>query len=240
MDADKIERDNLLGEDTWELFQTIEDSFGIELGDYQAYLGMTVRELAEQVSKKANYPDREACLSAASFYKLRRAFSTLFDIPRTSIRPATPLSQLLPWKRRKADWKLLQENLGLILPDLAFPGWVFFLYVISPAACLLCLRTYLAFPLHTSMIAWGSITLIFPALWALSPLARAFRRGTETFGDLAKVVLARNYSTFAKRYGSRSEIDVLSALQQLIACEMSMTVDEIPSYTIIPQGLNIY
>jgi hypothetical protein len=34
LDADeKIEPDPILGEDTWELFETVEHSFGVHLGD---------------------------------------------------------------------------------------------------------------------------------------------------------------------------------------------------------------
>jgi hypothetical protein len=66
LDAD-VKPNPLLGEDTWELFEVIEDSFGVDLGDYSAVCGMTVSELAEVVSKKANYPAAEKCLSAVAF-----------------------------------------------------------------------------------------------------------------------------------------------------------------------------
>jgi hypothetical protein len=74
----------------------------------------------------------------------------------------------------------------------------------------------------------------------MSPFARGLPLDCETIGDLTKVILARNYGVFAKQHCGSSEDDVLSALQQLIATETCRSVDEIPPYTLIPQGLNIY
>jgi hypothetical protein len=45
LDAD-IKPDSVLGEDTWELFEAIECSFGIDLGDYRSHCGRTIRDLA--------------------------------------------------------------------------------------------------------------------------------------------------------------------------------------------------
>jgi hypothetical protein len=244
LDADvKFEREQELadvGEDTWELFETIEDSFGVDLGDYRSLCGLTITEIAREVSKKADYPDRERCLSAVVFYRLRRSFEKLFNTPRTAIRPATPLGNLLPWKNRRAQWKMLQEDLGLALPGLVFPGWALSLSIVCPAALLISLRAFCGFPLDIFAIFIYSILLIIPTAKALLPFARILPSGSETFGGLAKVVLARNYAAFAKQHGSSSESDVLSALQQLIATEMVRGLEEIPPYTIIPQGLNIY
>jgi hypothetical protein len=240
LDADEMERDSLLGEDTWELFETIEDSFGVDLGDYRALLGMTVRELAEEISKRVDYPDRERCLSAVAFYKLRRTFEVQFDIPRATIRPATPVGDLLPWKSRKQRWRILQENLGLTVPGLAFPSWVFYPSLMAPAALLISLRLFWGFPLNAILIFWGSFLLIIPSVFVFSPFARKLPPGSETFGGLAKIVLARNYAAFAKQHGRLSENDVLPALRQLIATQTFQDIENVPTYTLIPQGLNIY
>ena len=72
LDAD-VQRDPVLGEDTCELFEAIEDSFGVNLGDYSAICGMTVRELADVVYQKAAYPTQDRCLSAVAFYRIRRS-----------------------------------------------------------------------------------------------------------------------------------------------------------------------
>ena len=55
-----------------------------------------------------------------------------------------------------------------------------------------------------------------------------------------KVVLARNYATFASQYGSSCDGGVLNALRQLIAGQLAMDPEEISPDTRIPHDLNIY
>ncbi len=74
LDADLMERRNVVGEDTWELFATIEDSFGVSFPNYEPLLGKTVQELADCIAKESSYPKADRCLSSVAFYRLRRAF----------------------------------------------------------------------------------------------------------------------------------------------------------------------
>jgi len=246
LDAD-VKQDPVLGEDTWELFEVIEDSFGVDLGDFSALCGKTVSELAEVVSKKANYPTPQKCLSAVAFYRLRSAFGTLFGIPRTTIRPATRLSDLLSGKVRRARWMMLQEHLGLTLPALRFPGWVLWLSLISPPALLISLRAFVGLRLSAGWIVGGSSVLILltfariiPAVDARIPPARIIPEGCETFGGLVKAVLARNYAVFASQGAGSSEGDVLKALRQLAAMQLGMDVGKVSLESRIPQDLDIY
>jgi hypothetical protein len=246
LDAD-VKPDPLLGEDTWELFEVIEDSFGVDLGDYSAVCGMTVSELAEVVSKKANYPAAEKCLSAVAFYRLRRAFGTLFGIPRATIRPATCVSNLLPGKLRRARWMMLQEHLGLTFPALRFPGWALWLSLVSPPALLISLRLFMGLRLSAGWIVGGSSVLILltfariiPAVDARIPLARIIPEECETFSGLVKVVLARNYAAFASQGAGSCEGDVLKALRQLAATQLGMGFEKISPEARIPQDLDIY
>ena len=62
LDAD-IKRDPVLGEDTWDLFETIECSFGIDLGDYRSHCGRTIRDLAADVERIAKYPNADKRLT---------------------------------------------------------------------------------------------------------------------------------------------------------------------------------
>ena len=41
---------NEVGEDTWELFESIEQSFGVDLGDYYNLAGEQVVEIGRQIS----------------------------------------------------------------------------------------------------------------------------------------------------------------------------------------------
>jgi len=103
LDAD-IKPDPVLGEDTWDLFETIESSFGIDFGDYRSYCGKTIRELAAEIEALAKYPSADKCLTAVAFYRLRRVLQQ-FGFSRSTIRPVTPLRTLLPWKNRRKRWQ---------------------------------------------------------------------------------------------------------------------------------------
>jgi len=242
--AGKTEFDPVLGEDTWELFEAIEDSFGVDLGDYHKICGMTVRELAEIISKKANYPTKETCLSAVAFYRLRRAFESLFGIPRTAIRPATSVGDLLPWDNRTTRWQMLQEHLGLTLPQLQFPGWLLLLPLVTSAVLLVSFRTFLGVRLSAIWIfnilfALYLVTFvsIIPAVDERFALSRVLPRTCETFGGLVTVVSAHNYAALG---GSSGENDVLKAIRQLISMQLGIDLEEISPETRIPHDLNIY
>lgn len=246
LDAD-IKQDPVLGEDTWELFELIEDSFGVDFGDYYALYGITVRELAEVIDKKANYPTEEKCLSSVVFYKLRRTLGELFGIPRTAIRPSTSVSELLPWRYRSARWKMLQEHLGLTFPSLYFPVWFLLLSLIGPPALFVTLLKFWRPQLGTIWMINGSLLLIFltfmyivPAIDKRFHLSRILPKGCETFGGLVKIVLARNFDIFASQNGSSGAAGILMSLSQLIAAQVSFDIEKISSETRIPQDLNIY
>lgn len=137
-----VQQDPVLGEDTWELFEAIESSFAVDLGDYREMCGKTVKELAELINKKADYPAGDKCLSSVAFYRVRRAFETLYSIPRKAIRPATPVSDLLPLEHRSTKWPMLEEHLGLTVPELNYPNWILWLSLLAPPALLISLRTF--------------------------------------------------------------------------------------------------
>jgi hypothetical protein len=231
---------SVIGEDTWELFEVIEESFGVKLGNYFELAGITVGRLAERIDMRTAYPPFDGCLSSAVFYQLRRAFKSVGDVPRTAVRPGTPLRTILPWRSRRADWNTLEMQLGLTLPQLTFPSWLTLLCLVSPAACLISDRLFLGAWFSWFEVALGSFALTVPVFAACIPLARSFPTNCDTIADLAKLVLARNFVVFATKFGSPSAKDVLSSLRLLVATETGRGLDEISSETRIPTDLNIY
>lgn len=228
-----------LGEDTWELFEAIEESFGVDLGDYGLLCGKTVQELAKEIGDKAQYPTAEKCLSMASFFKLRRVLETQFGIPRADIRPATLLQEILPWKRRRTSWKEIEDELGMDLPKLSYPGWALFWSLAGPAILLVSLRKFAHVRLSVPTILIWSFALIIPTIELLEFFARDLPRDAETVGGLAKQILSSNYTAFALDGGS-SENEVLTALQQLVASRVAIPAEGVSPDTRIPQDLNIY
>jgi hypothetical protein len=238
LDAD-ITPDPVLGEDTWDLFEAIEGSFGIDLGDYRSHCGRTIRDLAVVVEKLANYPNADKCSTAVAFYKLRRAFRQ-FGFARATIRPATSVCKLMPWRNRRTRWQQLRDQLGLAMPGLVYPRWALLLALFAPATVLISVRAIFGLPLSATSILVFSVLLLIPSFIASIPLARTLPPGTETCGGLAEIILARNYAAFASQDGSSRVNDVLWALRQLVATEMVMRIEEVPPDTRIPHDLNIY
>jgi hypothetical protein len=139
------------------------------------------------------------------------------------------------------------EHLGLTLPRLQFPGWLVLVALVIPPTLLVYLRAFWGVRLSAILIFDISCALylvtfvsIIPAIDERFPLSRILPRACETFGGLTKVVLARNYATFASQYGSSCDSGVLTAVRQLTASQLSMDLGEISPDTRIPHDLNIY
>jgi hypothetical protein len=238
LDSD-IKPDSVLGEDTSELFEAIECSFGIDLGDYRSHCGRTIRELAADVERIAKYPPADKCLTAVAFYRLRRALQQ-FGFPRSTVRPATPVRKLLPWRNRRMRWQQTGDQLGLELPGLLYPRWALLLALFGPATILVCMRAFWGIPLSVPSILCLSFLFVIPAMFASIRFARTLPPGSDTCGGLAEVILARNYTAIATENGSKRGAEVLWALRQLVAAEMVMNIQQVSPDARIPQDLNIY
>jgi hypothetical protein len=232
-----LREEDALGEDTSELLATIEESFGIRFPDYREVVGKSVQELAAYISDASQHLRAEDCLSAIMFYRLRRAFCDLFGTPRAVIRPGTPIAVLLPWRSRRARWHRLQRHLDLTLPKLTYPLWLVGVSLVAAVSSCIGLETILG--LGFVGIAIGSFVLWICALLGLFPLARNFPRSCETCGDLVRLVLARNYSSFASQYGGSSVNEIVGLLRQLMAAELGIGLSEITPDTRIHGYLGI-
>src|SRR6201996_4974855 len=104
LDAQDLQGSNEVGEDTWELFESIEQSFGVDLGDYHDLAGISIMELSQRINGLAKYPVEDSCLSLVAFNRLRRAFQNVTETPRSSVRPTTQIQDLLPWRTRHLQW----------------------------------------------------------------------------------------------------------------------------------------
>lgn len=241
LDAQDLHVSNEIGEDTWELFEAIEQSFGVDLGNYHDLAGISILELSQRIDDLAKYPVESSCLSSVAFNRLRHAFHSAAEIPRSPVRPSTQIHDLLPWRTRHLQWASLQSELGLELPRLNLPSWLLLLCLILPASLLVYAGIFMGLRISGGIIAIGSIVLTLLALRAamLYP-ARAIPANLQTVGDLAKAVIARNYKSFASAHGSSPERSVFPALRLLIAMQTCINIEKLFPETRIPSGLNIY
>jgi len=242
----KLERLGLVGEDTFDLLSTIQDSFGVTFIEDDLVRAVDIQSLANCLHKKLNRPLSEKCLSAVVFYKLRRTFISAFDTPRTEITPKMSLVKLLPWKGRKKNWRGIQDHLKYELPVLAWPPWLLALSIALVGLCLTlpALRWNHLASRAGSMAAIltlvAALDLWVLALVLLSPLARQFPKGCETFADLVELTLAHNYRTISSEHGMSPERELIDVLRQLIAVQTGLDIQKVSPETRFPEGLNIY
>jgi hypothetical protein len=246
LEADGIQRLEQFGEDTHDLLRVIQASFGIEFTTDDLVRTKTIGELGGCICGKLKHPVSEQCLSAVVFYRLRRAFIDLFDTPRALIKPDKPLLELMPWTDRRKRWRGVQKQLGLVLPDLRWPRWLLCSSLVIAGSVSALIVHGLAQTMSNYGIGLGLPVVVIGVLtWALmlkllSPLARAFPRSCEAFGDLVQLALARGYAAIASQRGGASEREVLLALRRLIAAEIGTDVNKVRPETYFPEGLNIY
>lgn len=244
LESDKVQRLRLFGEDGCELVSTIEQSFGMKFSEDELVQATTIGTLAHLVFAKLEHPVSPQCLSAVMFYKLRRAFIELFEIPRAKIAPAKSLYELMPWTTRKKQWRSLQDDLNYVLPQLTWPLWLLAFGLLLAGATLYflfglkMLKTLGAASTLVGVIGFISVFVLVAVI--LNPLGRGFPRSCETFGDLVKLALAHNYGKMAARHGMSSEKEVVQSLLQLVTAETAADVEKPSPDTLFPEGLHIY
>ena len=238
LDADKIQDLERFGEDGCSLVRLIEESFDIQFTADDLIEATTVGKLKGCISKKLR-GEPERCLTAIVFYRLRRILVDLLFIPRADIRPNTKLERLFSWSQRVSQWKALGTQSELVLPRLAHPGWlVGAVLLISVATSWFFARSFGEIPAALATL-FGWIFSFVCLLWLTRPIARAFPKSCSTFGELAKVTVARNHAMLSSEAARCSSGELFFVLRQLIAVEIGCDVDDIREETSFPEGLKI-
>lgn len=200
--------------------------------------------MAEIIFKNLKHPASPQCLSAITFYRLRRTFMELFGTPRVKMSTATSLYELMPWKARRKQWRSIEDYLNYVLPRLKWPVWLLGIALVftgSTLYFLFSLKLLRAIGSASVLVGIvGFIALLVPVCLALNPLAREFPRGCVTLGDLTKLVLARNYGKLAARHGMSSQKEIIHSLLVLVAEETATDIVKLSSDTHFPEDLGIY
>lgn len=243
LEGDKQLRLESFGEDTCELVNTIEHSFGIKFTHDELIQAKTLGVMAQTIYSKSEQPVGPQCLSAITFYKLRRAFVELFGARRAEISPKTSLYVLMPWRTRTKQWRGIQNRLNYALPHLNWPLWlVGFALLVTGSILYVLFNFKVVWTMAAASVLVGIvgfISVLALVCMVLSPLAREFPRGCVTFGDLTKLVLARNYGGIAAKDGRSSENELTQALLQLVAAETAGDLGKLSPDTAFPEGLGI-
>lgn len=242
-----------MGLDTVELVMEVEEAFGISISDTDAEKIQTVGQLHDHVMERLQAKPgcerplyltaaRGPCLTAVTFYKLRRCFARS-SVNRGKLRPSAALDEILPTDDRLQVWRRLADELQLALPRLVRAAWIVHTLAVV-AAMTAALAMYSAAQVHGlgTGLGVGFVTLIGTSLllaMVTAPLASYPAPEFATLGGLTRVVLAGNYVSIMRQAREHpistadgSNIDhnpdeVFDVLRTIIMQQLGVTADEI-------------
>lgn len=226
-----------MGLDTVELVMEVEESFGISLPDDRASKIRTVGDLYAAVLDltRAGKRNRDACLSAATFYSLRRHL--LRHVPDVSaLRPSASVDASLPRVRRRVLWARLADEMDLRFPALQRSPQT------SRLVCLILVAATLGVPaLFLTLGAplglagvMALLTFIAMALMlALLTLPAAIYPDPSwaTYRGLVTCLVAMNYTDLAQRHDLWSATEVWNVLQQIIVEQLGVSPEDVTPNT---------
>jgi acyl carrier protein len=218
-----------MGLDALELVIEAEECFGIKITDEEASEIITVGDLYECVMSRLPAVESRRCLSAATFYRLRRGLIAGFGGERGSIRPSSSMDQIVPERGRRAAWRDLAGGLGWRLPELARPAWMraagwglTLAWLIAMAAASWCLdgiATAVAF-------LWGLI-LIVAAYKVTTPFATRFEPKVMTVRGTVEACLQSNYGLIVEHEDAWNRREVWVILRDLIVEQLGVKLEQV-------------
>lgn len=106
-----------MGLESVELAMAIEEEFGLEIKEDDAFYLTTVGAVFDYLRSKLTKIQPEDCLTQKVFYKLRRALIENYGLQRHMISPDTVLSNLISRKEIEEGWPYLQMFIELRTPS---------------------------------------------------------------------------------------------------------------------------
>jgi hypothetical protein len=197
--------------DDLDILEAVEKAFDIQFDDSEVERCETVGDLYALVLRR--FPDvgdrGQACLTAASFYAIRRVISEFqADL---SLRPETRLEAIAGSMNVRELWKLLESRSELRLPP-ARIGWT----PVGPLVELLQqLPKWASIPVGVLLCPIAVVAAI-PSVLLTAPFIRQTPWRVDTLGELAREVGALNIGQLSRNYESYRHSDMWAALVSII------------------------
>lgn len=214
-----------------ELVMEIEEAFALKIPDRSASQMVTVGDVYEFILANTVVPPTAAvCLSAVTFYRLRRAARALGQQER--LRPRDETKQWLPARQRRSFWASLANRAQLKLPPLRRPPWL--VTICGGIGILLAgfagLLTYLSS--GNPILAFCAIIVAAAGLWFLLarltlPFAVHPAPGFQTLRGLAETTMGLNFKRLSEQYRGAHENDVWIALRAIIAEQLGVPAEKV-------------
>ena len=112
-----------MGLDSVELVLAIQEEFGIEIADVDAGQIFTVGQMYDYLRHKLRSTPPVHCITQRMFYRVRRALSENYGLPRNSISLDARLNDLVPGEELKEAWPYLDLFAELEFPRLDKNWW---------------------------------------------------------------------------------------------------------------------
>lgn len=151
---------------------------------------------------------RQRCLSAVSFYRLRKAVA---DATGLSVTPRTAIADVFPAKTLQPQITALGERTGLRLPPVSLAPEQCILFLFGAASCAAAL--YFG-PTTRAGIMSLLIALGFFCVLRLAKFPQSMSQ--HSFGDLAREMAFLNHGRLSRETGSRSSVDLWEVLDLMI------------------------
>jgi hypothetical protein len=124
-----------MGLDGVELVMAVEEAFAIVIEDAEAEKMRTPRDLIAHIASKVGCVDQKHCATQRAFNRLRLALMRHCGLKRAQVRPQTPMSRLLPFKKRRVILRQMLDEIGIAAdPELIRPKWLVALIIASSLA----------------------------------------------------------------------------------------------------------
>lgn len=101
-----------MGLDSVEFVLATEEAFQIAIPDDDAAKLLTPGDVVDYVLARVGSSGETACLEQRAFYRLRSASMRLFQTERSTVRPDTQWTAVLPARDTRHNWHLLHQATG--------------------------------------------------------------------------------------------------------------------------------
>ena len=197
--------------DDLELIELLEQAFDVKFGDEDLKSIENVGGFYDAIVNQLPplKPRADRCLTAATYYKLKRAI--LSRRPDLTVKPSTPLSVFVNTGECGSWWQYLSAESKLVLPQPTIGAFAAIVGITLFFAALF------LFPILG--IIFGDWTYGLYAILSMTGCVLIFRFSTPhvpsdtwTAGDLAKATLPLNFATISKECETARPQDVWDAM----------------------------
>ena len=225
-----------MGLDLVELVIEVEETFGITIPNEEAANIVTVGQLYECILSKQSFQETKRCLSAAAFFRFRRALMDQFNIDRKQVRPSTLVGDVVPVAKRRSEWQLLASRLDWRLPPLVRPAWMslaFFGLLLCSALAFVATWGWTrgfsagAMPLIVIGILCSAILLTVVAILVTTPFARLFSRDCQTVRGMVQASLTLNYGKIVIQGAGWNRQEVWECLRAIIVEQLGVSPQDV-------------